>query len=97
MKTMIDIKNLTISDREIELDVFDYVKNGTEYRFDAKSYDLEEESFLVRCDLLITRTNDEEPDIWIDNIELWEDDRIEISNEEAFIIEQKIKKSLTII
>lgn len=97
MKTMIDIKNLTISDREIELDVFDYVKNGTEYRFDAKSYDLEEESFLVRCDLLITRTNDEEPDIWIDNIELWEDDRIEISKEEAFIIEQKIKKSLTII
>lgn len=97
MKTMIDIKNLTISDREIELDVFDYVKEGTEYRFDVKPYDFEEESFLVRCDLLITRTNDGDPSIWIDNIELWEEDRIEISNEEAFIVEQKIKKSLTII
>lgn len=96
MQDKLDIKTIKFSENEIELPIFDNVEDGTEYRFSAIAYDFEEEDFLVRCDVTIKRMNEDEPDIWIDNIELWDEDEVKISKQEAFEIEQKLKKSLKI-
>lgn len=96
MMATIDIKNLVFDEFDIELPVFDYTEDGTEYRFEAKGFEFEQDDFLVRCDIVITRSNLDDPDVWIENIELWFDEKEPLAEDQKIELTEKLKKSLNI-
>ncbi len=92
-----DVGAIALPEKDFELEIFDYTDKGVEYRYEADDFDFEYDDFMIRVfGLVITRLNDEKPDIWFDELELWEEDKVDISNKEAYLFGEKLKQSLNI-
>ncbi|MGB2525660.1 hypothetical protein [Flagellimonas sp. SN16] len=91
-----EVTGLEFPQMEIELDHFDNVKDGTEYQLHADVYDIDYGDYMVRCfGFKLDAMNDERPDFSVERLELWGlEDEIELTNEQAYMIEQKVRKSL---
>lgn len=81
---------------ELGLDWFDNTKEGIHYRLHADVYDIDYGDYMVRCfGFKLDAMNDERPDFSVDRLELWGlEDEIDLTNEQAYLIEQKVRKSL---
>lgn len=91
-----EVGELEFPQMEIDLYQFDVTSEGTHYRFHSEEHDLDYGDYMVRCfGFKLDAMNNERPDFSVDRLELWGlEDEIELTNEQAYIIEQKVRKSL---
>lgn len=91
-----ELEAIEFPSMEIELGEFDNVKDGTEYRLHADVYDIDYGDHMVRCfGFKLKRMNEDRPEFSVDRLELWGlEDEIELTKEQAYMIEQKVRKSL---